>query len=449
MAACGAVQQISAGEKLSTAFGKVGDSDTLSVSFSLDATPAQLVALDAGDSDALKLADAKNIAGLGATLTLSSGKPLGQTLKSLKTSSSGTFDVSQYPGLDLDLEIHSGGRKPLFEVRQVAGTEYLRVYLDNLEALGGSDGSTGQEIAGMQAEAGQMPPQYAPLKDLIAGKWVSYDPRQMAALAKNMQSAGVGSGGPTSLPSLSASTRNNLVSALTNLFEQNITLSDRGTTDGVDHIVLQAPEQKLVDGIQQAFAPVAKAIPGLGSSYPTAAPTGVPDRNVSADAYIGQDGSLSKLSIDLGQLDSGSNGHLPLSLSSTTAPGPGRALGGDRDPGEPAGEPGPEHGRRSQGLRPHRQRPHRQRLHQHRPGHPHRRRLHPRRHHRLTRPTAPPPHRPAVTRARTTLVRARACAGTGRQPVMLGVPVSRWPVKRRDQEESRLLVTVKSYQPLS
>lgn len=36
----------------------------------------------------------------------------------------------------------------------------------------------------------------------------------------------------------------------------------------------------------------------------------------------------------------------------------------------------------------------------------------------------------------------------GGQPVMLGWPFSRWPVKRRDQAESALLVTVKSYQPL-
>jgi hypothetical protein len=31
---------------------------------------------------------------------------------------------------------------------------------------------------------------------------------------------------------------------------------------------------------------------------------------------------------------------------------------------------------------------------------------------------------------------------------MLAAPVSRWPVKRRDQVESTLTVMVKSYQPL-
>jgi hypothetical protein len=35
------------------------------------------------------------------------------------------------------------------------------------------------------------------------------------------------------------------------------------------------------------------------------------------------------------------------------------------------------------------------------------------------------------------------------QPVTLAPPVSMWPVKRRDQAESVLTVTVKSYQPLS
>lgn len=35
------------------------------------------------------------------------------------------------------------------------------------------------------------------------------------------------------------------------------------------------------------------------------------------------------------------------------------------------------------------------------------------------------------------------------QPVTLAAPVSIWPVKRRDQDESPLTVTVKSYQPLA
>ncbi len=33
------------------------------------------------------------------------------------------------------------------------------------------------------------------------------------------------------------------------------------------------------------------------------------------------------------------------------------------------------------------------------------------------------------------------------QPVLLAAPLSRWPVKRRDQAESTFTVTVKSYQP--
>jgi hypothetical protein len=38
-------------------------------------------------------------------------------------------------------------------------------------------------------------------------------------------------------------------------------------------------------------------------------------------------------------------------------------------------------------------------------------------------------------------------AATG-QPVTVVAPVSMWPVKRRDQDESVLTVMVKSYQPL-
>lgn len=318
VAACGAVKQLTTAEKVSTAFDKLGDSDSLSVSFSLDATAAQLVSLDQGTSDAMKMVDAKNVAGLGATLTLSADKPLNQALKSVKTTGNGSMDPTTDPSLSFDLEVHAGGQKSLLEMRQVGGLEYLRVNMDNLVSLSGDAGAN-QTIAQMQAGLAQMPPQYAPIKDLYQGKWVSIDPKQFAQFAKSMggASAATGASGlPTSIPSISAGTKNNLVTALTGLFERDLTLTDQGTVNGQDHIVVQGSEAKLAAGIQQAFEPVAKAIPGLGSSYPTAAPTGVPDKNISADLYVGKDGSLSKVSFDFWQLNPhGKAGEqLPVSL---------------------------------------------------------------------------------------------------------------------------------------
>jgi len=313
VAACGALKQLTTGEKVSTAFDKLGDSDSLSVSFSLDATAAQLVALDQGTSDAMKMVDAKNVAGLGATVTLSADKPLNQVLPAAQ-SGSGTLP----PSLAMDIEVHAGGGKSLFEVRAVNNVEYLKIDLDNLVSLSG-DANVNQEIASVQSELDQIPPQYAPLKDLVQGKWVSIDVKQLTQIEKSADGAS-GSGAsslPSSVPSISKSTESGLITSLTNLFEQNITLSDKGTSNGLDHIVISGPEQKLVDGIQSAFAPVAKAIPGIGSSYPTKPPTGVPVKDVSADLYIGKDGSLSKVSFDFWQLNpKGKPGqHLPLSLT--------------------------------------------------------------------------------------------------------------------------------------
>ena len=314
VAACGAVKQLSTGEKVSTAFSKIGDSDSLSVSFSLDATAAQLLALDKGQSDGMSAADAKNIAGLGATVTLSADKPLNQVLESVKSSPTAGLPAS----VGLDIEVHAGGGKSLFEVRAVNQIEYIKIDLDNLALLTG-DSNVNQEISGIQGEFDQMPPQYASLKDLAEGKWVSLNGKQLSqALGGASGSSGSGATSlPTALPSISKSTESNLTSALTNLFERDITLTDKGTSNGVDHVVISGPEQKLVDGIQQAFAPVAKAIPGLGSSYPTTPPTGVPNKNVSADLYIGKDGALSKVSFDFWQLnpDAKPGQSLPLSLT--------------------------------------------------------------------------------------------------------------------------------------
>ena len=310
VAACGAVKQMTTGEKVSTAFSKLGDSDSLSVSFSLDATAAQLEALDQGTSDAMSAVDAKNVAGLGATVTVSADKPLNQVFAAAKSASGSSLP----PSVGFDVEVHAGGGKPLFEIRAVDQVEYVKVDLDNLLSLSG-DASGSQDISGIMGELDQMPPEYAPIKDLAEGKWVSIDVKALTKAATGSGSAA--SPLPTSVPSISKSTESTLVSSLTSLFEQNITLSDQGTANGLDHIVITGPEQKLVDGIQQAFAPVAKEIPGIGSSYPTAAPTGVPDKNVSADLYIGKDGALSKVGFDVWQLNPKGKPteHLPVSLT--------------------------------------------------------------------------------------------------------------------------------------
>ena len=316
------MKQISTGEKVSSAFGKIGDSKSLSVSFSLDATAAQLVALDQGTPDAMKAVDAKNVAGLGATLTMSADKPLSQVFKAEQAQGA---SAQPDPSLEFDLEIHAGGGKSLFEMRQVAGLDYLRVDLANLEALS-DDPSTDQSLSGLQSEMGEMPPAYAPFKDLVEDKWVSFDPKQMAQLSKSLQGAGGSSALPTPLPSFDASTGNQLFSAVRSVFEQDVTLTDKGSSNGQDHVVLQAPELKLVTGLQQAIEPIAKQIPEVGSSFPTAAPTGIPaGKDVDADLYIGSDGALSKVTFDFWQLNpKGKPGeHLPLSLDfNDQAPAP-------------------------------------------------------------------------------------------------------------------------------
>ncbi|WP_042399187.1 hypothetical protein [Streptacidiphilus carbonis] len=335
VAACGAAKQLSAGAKVSTAFDKLGESKSLSVKFSLDATADQLLALDkaeiaAGDeskSDAMTAQDAKNLAGLGASITMSADKPLKDVLDSAKAGSGGRLD----PGLNFALELHGGDAKPLFELRVVNSKDYLRVDLDELSKLGSSDKSLAGGISGMKSGVAQLPSAYNAVKDLVNGRWVSIDPKQLSGLTKSLGGGGTTAApSPSALPSLSSGDQNKLVKALTGVFTVDVTLDDKGTQDGKDHIVVTAPARKLVADIQNAVEPIVKDVPTIGSSFPTAAPTSVPDKSMSADVYINNDGSLSKLSLDVWQLNpkGTADQHLPLSLSFDTQAAPTTAPAG-------------------------------------------------------------------------------------------------------------------------
>lgn len=309
---------------MSTAFDKLGASKSLSMTFKLDATPAQLLAatgLDSSPDNKMTAAESKQFSGLGASITLSSDKPIKDVLDSAQATADGALD----PGLNLAFEVHAGDAKPLIEVRTVAGKEYLRTDLDAIAKLGG-DSSTASEIAGIHDMFNGMPASFAPLKALADGKWISMDPKSFADLAKSF--GGSAAATPSAAPTLAPATKNKLVAALTDVFTQDVTLTDKGTADGVDHLVLEAPARKLVADVQKAVAPIAKDIPSIGSSFPTAAPTGIADGKASADIYLNADGAVSKLAIDLGQLDSTTAGkaQIPVSLTfddkaaPTTAP---------------------------------------------------------------------------------------------------------------------------------
>ncbi len=309
------------------------------MSFSLDATAAQLVALDKGTSDAMKMVDAQKVAGLGATLVLSADKPLGQVMKAQEGSQ------SQLPtGVDASFEVHAGNQKPLLELRMVNQVDYVRVDVAAIAALS-DDPSAAASVSQMQQEIGSMPPEYAALKALLSDKWVSVDPKQLEQLGKQLQgqagsgASGLPSGLPTAVPTLAAGTEKKLQQALTQVFQQDVTLTDKGTSDGQDHIVVSAPADKLESDLTQALTPIVKEIPGLSdalkddssddsssaSAAPSASSSAAPNKNISADLYIGSDGSLSKVAFDFWQLnpDGKPGEHLPLSLTfNDQAPAP-------------------------------------------------------------------------------------------------------------------------------
>ncbi|WP_037603654.1 hypothetical protein [Streptacidiphilus rugosus] len=311
-AACGTAKQLSAAEQVSDGFDKLGAAKSVKVSFSLDATPAQLVAL-AGTSaaDKLKLTDATKLSGLGATVTLSSAGSVQQALKVLQDPKATGLPA----GSALAMEVHAGDGKPLVEIREIGEKAYVRIGLDQIVSLSG-DASMRTEIAQMRAGMAQMPAAYSAVKDLFEDKWVGIDVKAAGELAKNAPTTGLPVGiTPSAAPSLDAATRTKLSDAVIGVFKKDVAFTDKGSKDGVQQIQVAAPARQLVTDLQGAVLPIVRTIPGVGSKLPTGAPTDVPDKQAAAEVFL-KDGVVTKVTMDLNQLDpAGAGQQLPVSLS--------------------------------------------------------------------------------------------------------------------------------------
>ncbi|MEY9873156.1 hypothetical protein ABH931_002638 [Streptacidiphilus sp. MAP12-33] len=313
IAACGTAKQLSAAEQVSTAFDKLGAGKSLSVAFSLDATPAQLVALstDGNLADKLKLTDARKLSGLGATVTVTSaGKPVKDVFKA-----AGANSTALPQGVAVSFEVHAGDKKPLVEVRELGSKAYLRVGLDEMAALSG-DKSFTQSLSDMRSGMADAPAEFAPMKALLEDKWVAVDAATLQKFGQQAQKSTGAAGVPSSMPTLDSATQTQLGDAVVAVLKRDLTLTDKGTTDGVQEIDVQAPAKQLATDLEKAVLPIVKKLPGIGN-VPTSTPTDLPNGTADAQLFL-KDGSLSRVSLDLAQLDASSakkNEHLPVSLS--------------------------------------------------------------------------------------------------------------------------------------
>ncbi|GAA2751109.1 hypothetical protein [Kitasatospora cinereorecta] len=201
----------------------------------------------------------------------------------------------------------------------VDGKGYLQVDAHALAAIGGGDASMVDEMAD------SVPAGMKVAKDLLQGKWISFDPTLMQELAKDAPAGpadAAGSGAkpsaapsPAAAPSLDPQALKGFSDALKDLFAKNVTFEDRGTKDGVNDIHVSAQARTLVDGLLQAAKPLTKDLPQT-KPLPDSAPSSVPDRKIGADLFL-TNGTLSYATIDLAQFSdkAGPGQRLPLKLA--------------------------------------------------------------------------------------------------------------------------------------
>ncbi|MER5635942.1 hypothetical protein ABT095_03170 [Kitasatospora sp. NPDC002227] len=306
--ACGTVKELTAAQKVSGAFGKLGEGKSVKAVLSLNATADQLVAFDKASSSEDKI-DAKTaaaIAGTTLSVAVTSDKPLKEAESAAKAqgqSGDATFGAK---GMSLEYLLASKDGKAYLDVRSIDGKPYLKLDAEGLLAL------TGQDSAELKSFLDEVPAELKIVKDALGDKWVSLDPKLLTELSKGMPGA---AGKPSAAPSMDPKAAESLVQSLKDTFTRSVSFEDRGTKDGVDHIVAIADAKALADGFANAAKPLAGKLPGF-KDLPTGAPSDLTNNKVDIDLFL-KDGTLTSLSFDLAQLDdkAGKDVHVPVKLA--------------------------------------------------------------------------------------------------------------------------------------
>ncbi|CAM5452335.1 hypothetical protein SGLAM104S_10616 [Streptomyces glaucescens] len=244
-AACGTVEQLSAGKKLDEAFEKLGKEKSISFEFGLDTDAQSLRALDTstdpepGDEMPDEVADL--LSGAKITVTVQSKKPLDE---------SGEKD---YVGMAMKVGTKDGD---LIEYRVIGDHTYIRSDIDSL----------GKVMGAPVPSAKDLPPGASGLKDVLEGKWVKIDMKEMERTAAEM---GAEPGAkPSPEPTLDARTQQRLLEALRETIAREVDFKSAGEKDGSEHITATAPFRTLITEFFDEIRPLAKKLPP-GAEMPT------------------------------------------------------------------------------------------------------------------------------------------------------------------------------------
>lgn len=279
-AACGTVENLSAGQKLDKAFDKLGEERSLSFELDLDTDLASLKALDAEmaePGEEMPDETAELLSGARISFSVQSKKPL-------EKSGEKDFDA-------MAMKV-SGPDGDLFEYRLVGDYTYVRV---DGEALGKASGSP-------MPSADELPDSAGAFKKLLAGEWLKVSTKELKETGEQFGGAeDAGAQTPAAEPTLDAKTQKKLTKALRQVIAEEVDFKTSGGSDGTEHIKATAPFRTLLTELVGTLAPLQKELPG-GGELPTAKDfKDAPNEKVTADFTL-KNGELTEVSVDLAKL---------------------------------------------------------------------------------------------------------------------------------------------------
>ncbi|MFI2215008.1 hypothetical protein [Streptomyces sp. NPDC020141] len=281
-AACGTVENLSAGQKLDRAFDKLGKEKSISLELDLDTDAATVQSLDAKASEPgeeIPKEAAELIAGGSISISMESKKPLAE---------SGEKD---FIGMAMKV---SGADGELVEYRMAGDYSYFRI---DMEAFGKLSGEA-------MPPAEELPDSAGPLKKVFSGDWVKVSNKEMRKTRDEMTEAlGEKGAKPEAKPTLDAAAQKKLTDALRDAITREVEFKTADGKDGAERVTATAPLRALVTELVDAIRPLAKELPPGMQTLPTAKELKeVPNTKATAD-FILKDEALTEMSVDLTKLD--------------------------------------------------------------------------------------------------------------------------------------------------
>ncbi|MFG3008211.1 hypothetical protein [Streptomyces calvus] len=278
-AACGTVENLSAGQKLDRAFEKLGKERSLSFELDLDADAATLKAMDAGAEPGERMPDeaAELLSDARISVSVQSRKPLEK---------SGEKD---FKAMAVKL---SGPDGALFEYRLVGDYTYVRADVEAVSRISG----------GPEMSADELPDSAGAFKKLVAGEWLKMNTKEMEQTAGSIAGGPpLGDEDPSAEPTLDARTQKKITKALRQVIAREVDFRTSGGDDGTEHIEATAPFRTLLTELFDELRPLTEELPP-GAELPTAKDLeDAPNKKVTADFTL-KNGDLTEVSVDLAEL---------------------------------------------------------------------------------------------------------------------------------------------------